>query len=141
MTVLLPHVLYVDPDAGSWNRVADELDRELSDVTVTSVTSTDEALDVVTDDRKVDCVVSAFELPDGNGLDLLAEVRGEREELPFVPYTDAGSEELASDAISAGVSEYVRADRPDSHRTLARRVREVLDRHRGRGAQTAPAAR
>ncbi|QZX98895.1 ATP-binding protein [Halobaculum rubrum] len=129
MTSRLPHVLYVDPGDGSRNRVADELDRDLTDATVTSVASTDGAVGAVTDGPEVDCVVSAFELPDGNGLDLLAEVRAERDGIPFVLFTDAGSERLASDAISAGVSEYVRADRPDPSRTLARRVREILDRH------------
>ncbi|WP_348609095.1 ATP-binding protein [Halobaculum rarum] len=129
MTASPPHVLYVDPDSGSCTRAADELHREFPDATVTAVGSADAAIGVVADARRIDCVVSAFELPDGDGLDLLAEVRAEREGVPFVLFTDAGNEEIAIDAITAGVSEYVRSDRHDPYRTLARRVRETIDGH------------
>lgn len=137
MTASPPHVLYVHPDSGSRTRAADELHREFRDATVTAVESADAAIGAVTESREIDCVVSAFQLPDGNGLDLLAEVRGEREGVPFVLFTDAGSEEIASDAVTAGVSEYVRADRPDPYRTLARRVRETVDERAFDGAADA----
>jgi len=127
MTSSPPNVLYVHPDSGSRARAADELRREFPDATVAAVGSADAAIGAVTEGGGIDCVVSAFELPDGDGLDLLAEVRGEREWVPFVLFTDAGSEEIASDAITADVSEYVRADRHDPYGTLARRVRETVD--------------
>lgn len=134
MTASPPHVLSVHPEAGSRDRAADELRRRVPNASVTSAASAAEALGAITEAQAIDCVVSAFDLPDGNGLDLVAEVRGERGTVPFVLFTDAGSEALASDAITAGVSEYVRADRPDPYRTLARRVRETLGRHGSGGA-------
>ncbi|GAA0220148.1 ATP-binding protein [Halobaculum roseum] len=127
MTACSPHVLYVDPDAGCRDRIADELRRELPDVTVTTVRSADEAVDAVADAREIDCVASAFDLPDGDALDLLAQVRDGNGGLPFVLFADGGDERVASDAITAGVSEYVRSDRRDPYRTLARRVREVVE--------------
>ncbi|MXR40918.1 PAS domain-containing protein [Halobaculum sp. WSA2] len=129
MTASPPVVLYVDPDPGSCDRAAEELHRALPEATVVTVGSADAALGVVADARRVDGVVSAYDLPDGHGLDLLAEVRDERGETPFVLFPDEGSEAIASDAITAGVSEYVREDRRDPYRTLARRVRETIDRH------------
>jgi len=132
MTASPPFVLYVGPDPGSCDRAAEELRRALPDATVVTVGSADEALDVVGDARRIDCVVSAYDLPDGDGLDLLGKVRGERGEIPFVLFPDAGSEAIASEAITAGVSEYVRADRNDPYRALARRVRETMDPDRDR---------
>jgi len=56
---------------------------------------------------EVDCVVSEYALPDADGLDLLASVRAERPELPFVLFTDSGSETVASDALGAGATDYL----------------------------------
>jgi len=55
----------------------------------------------------VDCVVSEYALPEADGLDLLASVRAERPDLPFVIFTDSGSETVASDALGAGATDYL----------------------------------
>ncbi|PSP90837.1 hypothetical protein BRC90_00225 [Halobacteriales archaeon QS_4_69_34] len=69
-----------------------------------------------------DCVVSAYRLADADGIELLRAVRAEHPGLPFVLYTAAGSERIASEAIAAGVTDYVR--REDGGRDeLAERVR------------------
>jgi PAS domain S-box-containing protein len=57
-----------------------------------------------------DCVVATHDLPDGDGVELLRRVRAWAPELPFVLYTETGSERVASDAIDAGVTAYVPAD-------------------------------
>lgn len=54
-----------------------------------------------------DCIVSAFELPDHDGLWLLKAVREGHPDLPFLLCPTASSEELASKAISLGVDDYV----------------------------------
>ncbi|ELZ02504.1 bacterio-opsin activator domain-containing protein [Natrialba asiatica] len=65
------------------------------------------------DGPAVDCLVTAGELPDGTGLELLESIRRrERQtdadtELPVVLSPADGSEALASEAIAAGVMEYV----------------------------------
>jgi len=60
------------------------------------------------DDEAVDCVVSDYDMPATTGLELLAAVRECDDELPFVLFTGKGSEEIASEAISAGVTDYIR---------------------------------
>mgnify|MGYP005849484621 CR=1 FL=1 len=73
------------------------------------------------DARGYDCVVSDHELPDGDGIELLESVRERDADLPFVLYTDTGSEAVASEAISAGATGYIRtndADGADDHATL-----------------------
>jgi PAS domain S-box-containing protein len=84
-------------------------------------------------DGTVDCVVAGYDLSDGTGLDLLRAVRERSPDLPFVLFTDAGSEAVASEAISAGVTDYVRRDdRPDGRPNLSDSVRTAVERHRER---------
>ena len=88
--------------------------------TVSAVTDMATALRRL-DARGYDCVVSDHELPDGTGIDLLGSVRERDADLPFVLYTDAGSEAIASEAVSAGATGYIRkddADGTDDHATL-----------------------
>jgi PAS domain S-box-containing protein len=58
-----------------------------------------------------DCVVSGYDLTQVDGLTFLEEVRERWPDLPFVLYTDSGSERVASDAFSAGATDYVEKDR------------------------------
>lgn len=46
-------------------------------------------------------------MPGLDGLDVLERVRGEYPDLPFILFTGKGSEEIASDAISKGVTDYL----------------------------------
>lgn len=62
------------------------------------------------DKKPIDCILSSYELPDGNGIELLKTVRDNYSNLPFILYTDAGSETVASEAINAGVTNYVPAE-------------------------------
>ena len=55
----------------------------------------------------VDCVVSDYELPEGDGLALFESVRAVDRTVPFVLYTAHGSERVAADAVSADVTAYV----------------------------------
>lgn len=53
------------------------------------------------------CVVSDYEMPGVDGLELLERVREVEPALPFVVLTGAGSEDVAAEAISLGATEYV----------------------------------
>lgn len=46
-------------------------------------------------------------MPTANGLEFLESVRDRYPAIPFILYTGKGSEEIASDAISAGITDYV----------------------------------
>ena len=78
-----------------------------------------------------DAVVCDYDLPDGTGIDLLERVRETDPNLPFVLFTGKGSEEVASEAISAGVTDYLqKRGGTDQYEVLANRVRNAVDRHR-----------
>ena len=77
------------------------------------------------DECRIDCVLSAYTLPESDGIELLHAVRETRTDLPFLLYTESGSERIASEAISAGVSDYLRAEETDAE-TLAERAEQLV---------------
>ncbi|MBO4249105.1 GAF domain-containing protein [Halomicrobium sp. IBSBa] len=97
-------VLYVDPDTDSTVR---EWFGDSGPFRVTHVADAAAALAHVTD-GSTDCVVSEQDLPDGSGLSLLRSIRRRAPSLPFVLFTDDGSETVASEAIDADVTGYLR---------------------------------
>jgi len=122
------HVLYVD-DSESAVRAVTGLARVDARLTVETATGFGEALDRVAD---ADCVVSGYELPDRDGVAFLRAVRERDADRPFILFTDAGSEAVASEAISAGVTDYLRkGSAPEQWRRLADHVVAAVDRFRG----------
>jgi PAS domain S-box-containing protein len=78
-----------------------------------------------------DCFVTEYDLPGGNGLDLLEWVRGADPDLPVILHARAGSEAVASEAISAGVTDYLREDDEERLRlVLQRRVENAVKQYR-----------
>jgi PAS domain S-box-containing protein len=79
----------------------------------------------------VDCVVSDYDMPGQNGIEFLEAVRDDYPDLPFILYTGKGSEEIASDAISAGVTEYLQKESgTDQYTVLANRIENLAQKWR-----------
>jgi PAS domain S-box-containing protein len=76
-------------------------------VAVSTVSTARAARDRLTADGSIDCVVSEYDLPESDGFDLLESVRDDHPNLPFVLFTDSGSEAIASEAIGMGASDYL----------------------------------
>ncbi|WP_435361167.1 PAS domain-containing protein [Haloarchaeobius sp. DFWS5] len=73
-----------------------------------------------------DCVVSRYDLSDGDGLELAQTLRQDGDERPFVLYTAEDDAELARRAISANVTEYVLDDSDDAVDRLASLVGDAV---------------
>ena len=97
------------------------------------VREADSADDAVASLSWPDCLVAGYDLPDGDGVDLLRRVRERAPGLPFVLYTEAGSEAVASEAVAAGVTAYLPAD------ALSDPLERLADRVRAATATDAPA--
>jgi PAS domain S-box-containing protein len=76
----------------------------------------------------IDCVVTSYSLPDGTGIDLFERLYPERGEPPTILFTGRGSEQIASEATQAGVSDYIpiRGDQ-NNFELLAGRVRTLVE--------------
>jgi len=119
-------VLYVG-DTDSVERVHALFEPSEPTFSVETATSAEAALAAL-DRSSFDGIVSEYDLPDDDGIALLETVRAREGDLPFVLYTDVGSETVASDAISAGVSDYVpKSDDLGANDGLANRVEDVVE--------------
>jgi len=127
-------VLHVDDEPDLCEVVAAFLERAADDLTVQSVASVEAAMEVLANEQ-IDCVVSDYDMPDRDGLEFLRAVRAEYPSLPFVLFTGKGSEEIASEAISAGVDDYLQKERgTDQYQVLANRIRNLVEGYRARAA-------
>ena len=123
-------VLVVDDEPGLADLTAEYLRRIREELSVTTATSATEGLELVRDDADFDCVVSDYNMPDMNGLELLEAVRDEHPSLPFILYTGKGSEEIASEAISAGVTDYLQKETgTDHYEVLAKRIENAISQN------------
>ncbi|MFB6253055.1 MAG: response regulator, partial [Halobacteriaceae archaeon] len=99
-------VLHIDDEPDFASMVATFLEREHEALTVETATNASEGLDKLAE-TEIDCVVSDYDMPGANGIELLEIVRENYPDLPFILFTGKGSEEVASDAIVAGVTDYL----------------------------------
>ncbi|ELZ38861.1 response regulator [Halorubrum tebenquichense] len=130
-------VLHVDDDESLVEMAATFVERQNDAITVVTATSPAAALDILKE-RSVDCVVSDYNMPETDGLGLLRILRDEYPDLPFILYTGRGSEEIASDAISAGVTDYLQKETGvDQYAVLANRIANAVAQHRAERAVAA----
>lgn len=121
-------VLYVGGDSDARER-ANRLSARQPSLSTRLVSSPDEALSTLAEER-VDCVVSEHAADGLDGLDLLSRVRDVDPAVPFVLFPAEGSEEVASDAIGAGVTDYVpRCPEDDCYDELAAACCDAADRY------------
>ncbi|MFB6301464.1 MAG: PAS domain S-box protein [Haloferacaceae archaeon] len=119
-------VLHVDDEPELAEMTADMLSREDDRFEVVTATNATDGLDLFTQ-QEFDCVVSDYEMPRQNGIEFLEAVRETYPDLPFILYTGKGSEEIASDAIAAGATDYLqKGSGTDQYELLANRIRNAV---------------
>lgn len=127
-------VLHVDDDPDFLDVVATYLEDEVESLEIVSETSTEAGLERL-DETRIDCVISDHRMPALDGLALLVRVRKKHPEMPFVLYTGHGSEEIASEAISAGVTEYVQKETgTEQYTVLANTIVNAVEHVRAKEA-------
>lgn len=124
------HVLHVDDEPNFVGLAADMLEREDSQFAVETATSASEGLDQLAADD-FDCIVSDYQMPGKNGIEFLKAIRDEYPDLPFILFTGKGSEEVASEAISAGATDYLQKGHgTDRYGLLANRIENAVGQYR-----------
>lgn len=132
-------VLLVDDDPGIVDTAAAFVGRASDALTTTTATGPEAALNRF-EDEDIDCIVSDYDMPKMDGLALFEAVSERDGGTPFILFTGKGSEEVASEAISLGVTDYLQKETgTEQYEVLAnrienaveaRRVEERLDRYR-----------
>jgi CheY-like chemotaxis protein len=127
-------VLHVDDEPEFASMVAEFVEREDDRLSVDPVPSATEGLERL-GTGSVNCIVSDYEMPGRDGIEFLEAVRAEHPDLPFILYTGKGSEEVASEAISAGVTDYLqKTGGTEQYALLANRIVASVERYRARQA-------
>jgi len=127
-------VLHVDDDPHFAEIASEFLEREDTAFSVVTATCVDNALTVLRDDP-IDCIVSDYDMPDRDGLDFLKLVRDDYPDLPFILFTGKGSEEIASRAISTGVTDYLQKEAgTEQYTVLANRIKNAVRTNRAENA-------
>ncbi|MFB6310940.1 MAG: PAS domain S-box protein [Salinirussus sp.] len=127
-------VLHIDDDADFLNVAVKFLERADGRLAVETATSVEDAEHRLTE-ADIDCVVSDYQMPDGTGLELLRALRSEDDDSPFILFTGRGSESVASEAISAGVTDYLqKGGGTDQYTVLANRIVNAVEAYRSEQA-------
>ncbi|MFB6233237.1 MAG: response regulator [Haloarculaceae archaeon] len=122
-------VLHVDDEPSFTELVQTFLHRQNEKFEVETANRVNEALERISEDS-IDCIVSDYDMPGKNGIEFLKAVRSCSSDLPFILYTGKGSEEVASDAISAGATDYIQKQTETDHYTLlANRIRNAVEQY------------
>lgn len=122
-------VLVVDDQRQYVDVVSQHLELE-EDMTAHTAVDPETALEELAD-HEIDCVISDYRMGRMDGIELMRAVRDQAgEDLPFILATGAGSEDVASEAISAGVTDYVRKGRGQHRDLLINRIRNAVRRYR-----------
>jgi len=128
-------VLHVDDEPEFAEMAAAFIEREDDRLEVEAVAGASDALSRLAEST-FDCVISDYDMPETDGIEFLETVRERYPALPFVLYTGKGSEEVASDAIAAGASDYLQKERgTGQYAVLATRIGTLVERTRARRRQ------
>ena len=124
--------LIVDNEPSFAELAAETLERKSESIIVETTTGARQALEAL-ETSTIDCIVSDYEMPGMDGLELLEEVRTRDPDLPFILFTGRGSEEIASEAIAAGVTGYLRKQPGGGQYTLlANQITNAVSEYRAR---------
>ncbi|WP_394337738.1 PAS domain S-box protein [Halobellus sp. Atlit-38R] len=115
-------VLHVDDNESILDLSATFLEKNHNLLSVHSKLDVKEALDYL-ETNEIDCIVSDYDMPNLNGIEFLERVRERYPDVPFILYTGKGSEEVASKAISKGVTDYLqKRTGTEQYELLANRI-------------------
>jgi len=101
----MPHILLIDDDPDDRLLIIRELEREFSDLQVTEVTN---AIDLETmSSDGFDLVITDYQLRWTTGLKIIRGIKSRTPECPVIMFTNTGNEEVAVEAMKAGLDDYI----------------------------------
>jgi PAS domain S-box-containing protein len=122
-------ILHVDDDPQVCEVISEFLERETERFDVRTETNPHEALHQLSA-NPIDCLVSDYNMPGMDGIELLRAVREEYPNLPFILFTGGGSEKVASEAIQEGATSYIQKGGSEVYDRLATSIQNAVSRRR-----------
>jgi PAS domain S-box-containing protein len=123
-------ILHVEDDPAFADLAQRFLERCSESLSVTTESDPRRGLELLAE-GSFDCVLSDYDMPELTGVELLERVRKRYPDLPFVLFTGKGSETVASEAFSAGATDYFRKPSDTSdYEVLAERIATVVEKYR-----------
>lgn len=123
-------VLYIDDEPDFFNLFKNGIGGSNDVINVETTTGGRSGLEIITE-KPPDCVVADYDMPDMDGLELLTTVRENHPNLPFILYTGQGNETVASQAMTAGATDYLSKDTGAEHYAhLSCLIRTAVEKHR-----------
>lgn len=120
-------VLHVDDEPSFLDLTTEFLSREDDRFEITTETSPADGLNRLAAES-FDCIVSDYQMPSTTGIEFLETVRQSHPSLPFILFTGEGSEKVASDAISAGATDYLQKQTgTEQYQLLANRILNAVE--------------
>ena len=122
-------VLFVDDNKLLRTQTKINLESSGYDFEVDTASSVSEALGLI-EEEEYEAIISDYLMEERDGLDLLEEVREEKEDIPFIMFTGRGDEEVAQRALNLGADRYIRkkGDAISQYDKLAKVLLELIDR-------------
>lgn len=129
-------ILYIDNEPDSTGSDTTFLKRGDNRFTTETAASACGGLELLSE-REFDCIISDYDPPQIDGIEFLETVREDYPFLPFIFFTGNGSEKVASEAISAGVTDYLRKrSGTDQCTVLRNHILNAVESHRSQQART-----
>ncbi len=100
-------ILFLEDNKNDIDFVQREILKHWPDVNLVVVSRISDAKKEIEKDDPIDIALFDLNLPDGNSLNLLSELRETRFGFPIIILTGIGSEEIATAALKAGANDYI----------------------------------
>ncbi|MBN2236240.1 MAG: response regulator [Bacteroidales bacterium] len=100
-------ILLLEDNMSDADLIGREIMKRWPDALLKTVSRLEEAKALILNDNPFDIAIFDLKLPDGNGMDLLSDLRADHIGLPIIILTGVGSEEIATAALKAGANDYI----------------------------------
>ncbi|MCF8389766.1 MAG: response regulator [Bacteroidales bacterium] len=105
-----------------------ELKKRWPKIVILVVGLIEEARKLIHTEPDIDFALFDLKLPDGNGMDLLSDLRKENCEIPIIIFTSSGSEEIAIAALMTGANDFI-PKKPGFHKLITEQIEFTLLQH------------
>lgn len=118
-------ILLLEDNQLDINFVIHEINKKWPDAELTITKYIRDARNLINSHAVFDIALFDINLPDGNGLDFLNELRTAYNLLPVIMFTSQGSEEIATKALKIGANDYI-AKKPGYYKVIPEQIEFTL---------------